>query len=69
MNQQIHLKGTIVFIALTLIVSAAFMTSNNEPFQTSADPKIANLKLPQGFRADRLYGPSKNGEGSWDHCI
>src|SRR4249919_3934791 len=31
----------------------------------SADPKIANLKLPAGFHADHLYGPSENGEGSW----
>jgi putative heme-binding domain-containing protein len=59
------LKGTIAFIALALIVSAAFMTTNYEPFQSSADLKIANLKLPVGFRADRLYGPSKTGEGSW----
>jgi putative heme-binding domain-containing protein len=31
----------------------------------SSDPKIANLKLPTGFHADHLYGPSENGEGSW----
>ncbi|HLO81874.1 MAG TPA: hypothetical protein VK166_12990 [Chitinophagaceae bacterium] len=30
-----------------------------------ADPKLANLKLPEGFQADRLFGPSENGEGSW----
>jgi len=32
---------------------------------TNADPKVAKLKLPEGFHADRLYGPSENGEGSW----
>ena len=31
----------------------------------SKDPKIENLKLPTGFHADHLYGPSENGEGSW----
>jgi len=31
----------------------------------SSDPKIANLKLPEGFHADHLYGPSENKEGSW----
>src|SRR5215217_6035880 len=31
----------------------------------SSDPKIANLKLPAGFHADHLYGPSENEEGSW----
>jgi len=29
------------------------------------DPKITNLKLPEGFHAERLYGPSEKGEGSW----
>ena len=31
----------------------------------SSDPKVANLKLPAGFHADHLYGPSENEEGSW----
>ncbi len=31
----------------------------------SSDPKVANLKLPEGFHADHLYGPSENQEGSW----
>lgn len=31
----------------------------------SKDPKVANLKLPEGFTADHLFGPSENGEGSW----
>ncbi len=38
----------------------------SEPeLKLSSDPKIANLKLPPGFHADHLYGPSENGEGSW----
>ena len=31
----------------------------------SKDPKVAKLKLPAGFNADHLYGPSENEEGSW----
>ncbi|MGC4037179.1 MAG: c-type cytochrome [Chitinophagaceae bacterium] len=33
--------------------------------KVSKDPKVAKLKLPAGFNAERLYGPSENGEGSW----
>lgn len=29
------------------------------------DPKVQKLKLPPGFHAEHLYGPSENGEGSW----
>lgn len=28
-------------------------------------PKIEKLKLPEGFRAEHLYGPSENEQGSW----
>jgi putative heme-binding domain-containing protein len=31
----------------------------------SKDPKVARLKLPAGFNADHLYGPSEHDEGSW----
>src|SRR5689334_5469545 len=31
----------------------------------SKDPRVAKLKLPAGFNADHLYGPSENDEGSW----
>src|ERR1700712_56481 len=31
----------------------------------SADPKIANLKIPDGFNADHLYSPGVNEQGSW----
>jgi len=43
------------------------LSCNNEvqPTKQSTDPKIANLKLPEGFNADHLLGPSENGEGSW----
>ena len=31
----------------------------------SADPKVAKLKLPEGFEAQHLYSPSENEQGSW----
>lgn len=33
--------------------------------KVSKDPKVAKLKLPAGFNAEHLYGPSENEEGSW----
>ncbi|ULQ54059.1 c-type cytochrome [Flavihumibacter fluvii] len=32
---------------------------------TNVDPKVAKLKLPEGFNAEHLFGPSENAEGSW----
>src|SRR4029079_6219309 len=49
-----------------LFISSCKNADNSEQeFKLSSDPKIANLKLPAGFHADHLYGPSENGEGSW----
>lgn len=31
----------------------------------SSDPKVERLKLQPGFKAERLFGPSDNGDGSW----
>ena len=31
----------------------------------STDPKVAKLKLPEGFHADHLYSPGMNNQGSW----
>ncbi len=30
-----------------------------------SDPKVANLKLPEGFHAEHLYSPGVNEQGSW----
>jgi glucose/arabinose dehydrogenase len=59
------------FLALTgltcLLIASAF-TYYQQPEESSippTDPKAAKLKLPAGFRAERLYGPSEHEEGSW----
>ncbi|MFT4155823.1 heme-binding protein, partial [Parafilimonas sp.] len=36
-----------------------------EEAQESLDPKLAKLKVPEGFHVERLYNPSDNNEGSW----
>lgn len=60
-------KSLSLKLFLLLSVFVMLLSCNNEVQQTkqSSDPKIANLKLPEGFNADHLLGPSENGEGSW----
>ncbi|MCE2834638.1 MAG: c-type cytochrome [Chitinophagaceae bacterium] len=50
-----------------LLIATAFThyQQDTEPAFTSSDPKVSKLKLPAGFKADRLYGPSEHEEGSW----
>jgi hypothetical protein len=33
--------------------------------QSTGNPKIDKLKLPNGFKAEHLYSPSENKQGSW----
>lgn len=56
-----------LFLALMVILGTGFSLTltNDNFFFNASDPKIANLKLPAGFKAERLYGPSENKEGSW----
>ena len=55
----------LLFTAVFLLFCISFTINKETEIQVSKDPKIANLKLPEGFHADHLYGPSENGEGSW----
>ena len=61
-------KSSSVWLLLfttVVIVCISFTINRESKVQVSTDPKIANLKLPAGFHADHLHGPSENGEGSW----
>lgn len=55
----------LLFTTVFIIICISFTINRETEVQVSTDPKIANLKLPAGFHADHLYGPSENGEGSW----
>lgn len=52
-------------IVLPIAFAISFSIKNEDAFFIADDPKVANLKLPQGFKAERLYGPSEHEEGSW----
>jgi len=50
---------------ITLIALLQFNVSCNTEAPISTNPKIAALKLPKGFKADHLYSPGINNQGSW----
>jgi putative heme-binding domain-containing protein len=52
-------------LPLLLSLAGSCKSSKTPDAIVSADPKIANLKLPAGFRADHLYSPGINNQGSW----
>jgi putative heme-binding domain-containing protein len=58
----------LVLTAIPCLLFALAFSYYDNPTDTSfvsGDPKVAKLKLPAGFKADRLYGPSEQEEGSW----
>ncbi|HEX5668480.1 MAG TPA: heme-binding protein [Chitinophagaceae bacterium] len=58
------IKRNILFLFFPIIF---FWSCSQKKTETliSSDPKLAKLKLPEGFHAERLFGPSENEEGSW----
>src|SRR5689334_18204590 len=64
MQRSVKLSGILLaFAVMIFTVSCKNKEKNSEP--VNADPKVTNLKLPEGFKAEHLFGPSENGEGSW----
>ena len=58
-------KYTRLVSLITLIALLQFIVSCNSEAPISSNPKIAALKLPKGFKADHLYSPGINNQGSW----
>ena len=52
------------FIALFALIQFA-LSCNEEKEVVSSNPKVAALKLPKGFKAEHLYSPGMNDQGSW----
>jgi putative heme-binding domain-containing protein len=55
--------------SLLLLIALAIVSCKNEKndpsTKESSDPKIKKLKIPKGFRAERLYSPGEQNNGSW----
>ncbi|MBL7769935.1 MAG: c-type cytochrome [Flavipsychrobacter sp.] len=53
-------------IQLLIVIFVFAACKDKSPgYTVPSDPKLAALQLPEGFRAERLFGPSENEEGSW----
>jgi len=65
MKKNSVLLFRLLAIVLPIALAISFSIKNEDAFFIADDPKVANLKLPQGFKAERLYGPSEHEEGSW----
>src|SRR5688572_29292686 len=55
-------------IIVTFLISFIAGCGRNEKQlveQESSDPKISKLKMPAGFKAERIYSPGENEQGSW----
>ncbi|MEN9883898.1 MAG: hypothetical protein RLZZ420_1115, partial [Bacteroidota bacterium] len=64
MKRKLYLVASSLLFALACSLIFVAFTTEDKPV-IAADPKVANLKLPAGFSAERLYGPSEHEEGSW----
>ena len=65
MTKNNHRIGNLLNTLFFMVLLSSFTQSSTIFAQVPQDPKITNLKLPEGFHAERLYGPSAKGEGSW----
>ena len=65
MKKKNYFTRLLFSFVVLLSVGISCSSKKDSASTESKDPKIANLKLPEGFHADHLYGPSENGEGSW----
>lgn len=50
------------FLPLLLLV---FVACNKAEDKAPVDPKVAKLKLPDGFVAEHIHSPGENEQGSW----
>ncbi|WP_304516859.1 c-type cytochrome [Cecembia rubra] len=61
-----HTKNSILkSITFLLTLALLFSCGKKEEDAASLDPKLAKLKLPAGFKAEHLYSPGENDQGSW----
>ena len=54
-----------LYVFLPLILLAASSYSVFKYVNTSEDPEVVNIKVPEGFAAEHLYSSSENNKGSW----
>ncbi len=67
MNKNFLSLKLIVTLSALILLGFSFSTIMKPKVEPSGppDPKVDKLKLPANFRAEHLYSPSENGQGSW----
>ena len=66
MNLLNSLKPTVVLLIILIATGCSNEVKQKDPEgNLTTDPKVGKLRLPSGFHAEHLFGPSENGEGSW----
>ena len=63
-NRPNTLKLLVAITGVFLVV-ASYTSLKKNPATADDTPKIAKLKLQPGFKAEHLYSPSENQQGSW----
>lgn len=58
-----YTKSFKFLMALSIVILAA--ACQQKETVTAGNPKIDKLKLPVGFKAEHLYSPGDNNQGSW----
>ncbi|MDQ0106278.1 putative heme-binding domain-containing protein [Chitinophaga terrae (ex Kim and Jung 2007)] len=53
------------FVAAIACINANSSTEQQQEQHLTGNPKIDKLKLPDNFKAERLYSPGDNKQGSW----
>ena len=56
---------TMRFLSLLLITGILFSCGKGAEESKPLHPKVAKLKLPEGFKAEHLYSPGEHEQGSW----
>ena len=60
-----NFKSFLKTLFLSAMVSAVVVSCAKKEEEAQLDPKVAKLKLPDGFKAEHIYSPGDLDQGSW----
>jgi putative heme-binding domain-containing protein len=60
-----NFKSFLKTLFLSAMVSAVVVSCAKKEEEAPLDPKVAKLKLPDGFKAEHIYSPGDLDQGSW----
>lgn len=65
MNARPNTLKLLVLVMGIFLFVASYTSLKHNPATAAENPKITKLKLQPGFKAEHLYSPSENEQGSW----